>query len=159
MGASFSFLSNILSGGVLGLPFCFHRCGLGLGMALLLAVLATQTLTLKWLLYASLLHRRATYEELAECALGRAARPLCLACVLFLQFGCLVAFLAILADLVSASVSPIIPPGAEVGRAEYMIVIVLGVLLPLCLLVRSEEALSRTSIFSVVFLCGFTTAT
>jgi amino acid permease len=46
-----------------------------------------------------------------------------------------------------------------VGRAEYMIVIVLGVLLPLCLLVRSEEALSRTSIFSVIFLCGFTTAT
>ena len=159
LGTSFSFLSNILSGGVLGLPFCFHRCGLGLGTGLLAAVLATQTLTLKMLLYASLLHRRASYEELAECALGRAARPLCLACVLFLQFGCLVAFLAILADLVSASVSPIIPPGAEVGRAEYMVVIVLGVLLPLCLLVRSEEALSRTSIFSVVFLCGFTTAT
>jgi amino acid permease len=159
LGTSFSFLSNILSGGVLGLPFCFQRCGLGLGAGLLVAVLATQTVTLKMLLYASLLHRRASYEELAECALGRAARPVCLACVLFLQFGCLVAFLAILADLVSASVSPIIPPGAEVGRAEYMVVIVLGVLLPLCLLVRSEEALSRTSIFSVVFLCGFTTAT
>jgi hypothetical protein len=38
-------------------------------------------------------------------------------------------------------------------------VIVVGVLLPLCLLVRSEEAMSRTSIFSVVFLCGFTAAT
>ena len=159
LGASFAVLSNILSGGVLGLPFCFHRCGLGLATGLLVAVLATQTLTLKWLLYASLLHRRASYEELAECALGRAARPVCLACVLFLQFGCLVAFLAILADLVSASVSPIIPPGAEVGRAEYMVVIVLGVLLPLCLLVRSEEALSRSSIFSVIFLCGFTSAT
>jgi amino acid permease len=159
LGTSFNFLSNILSGGVLGVPFCFHRCGLGLGGALLAAVLATQVFTLRLLLYASRLRDRATYEDLAEDALGRAARPACLACVLSLQFGCLVAYLAILADLVSATVSPIIPPGAEVGRSEYMGIIVVGVLLPLCLLVRSEEAMSRTSIFSVVFLCGFTAAT
>ncbi len=81
---------------MLGVPFCFHRCGLALGGALLAGVLCTQVFTLRLLLYASRLRDRATYEDLAEDALGRAARPACLACVLSLQFGCLVAYLAIL---------------------------------------------------------------
>jgi amino acid permease len=94
-------------------------------------VLGSQLFTLRQLLFASALRGRASYEDLAESALGHAARPACLACVLCLQFGCLVAYLDGLADLVSATVSPIIPPGAQVGRAEYMGAIVLGVLLPL----------------------------
>ncbi len=157
LAATFTLLSNILTG-VLGLPFCFAHCGMLLGCALVAAVAASQVFTMRQLLYASAVHGLASFDELAEWALGRAARPLCLACVLALQFGCLVAFLGVLADVLSASVSPLVPPGADVGRADYMASLVL-VLLPLCVLAREETTVARASVVSVVFLCGFTAAT
>lgn len=158
-GAAFSFLGNVLSSSVLGLPSCFRRCGWLLATLLLVGVAATQMFTLKALVFVSALRQRGSYEGLTEASLGRAARVACTLCVLLLQAGSLVALLELLADLLVASVSPLMPPGADVGRVHVMSALCFGVLLPLCALVRGEEAMSQASVVSVVFLCGFTAAT
>lgn len=69
VGATFSFVSNIISGGVLGFPFCFSRCGLVLGTLLLVCTALSQAFTLKQLVYASTVTRTNSFEE------ARARRP------------------------------------------------------------------------------------
>lgn len=72
LGATFSFVSNIISGGVLGFPFCFSRCGLVLGTLLLVCTALSQTFTLKQLVYASTVTRTNSFEEVRLVAKPRA---------------------------------------------------------------------------------------
>lgn len=65
LGATFSFISNIISGGVLGFPFCFSRCGLVLGTVLLVCTALSQTFTLKQLVYAATVTRSNSVEEVS----------------------------------------------------------------------------------------------
>jgi len=147
---TFTLLSNVLTG-VLGLPFVFAHCGVGLGALLLLLVAASQVFTLKQLVYCAAVLDVTSYDELVVRSLGRWGRPLSLACTVALQQGCLVAFYDILADMAAASVSPLFP-GADLRRGELMTAIVLlllmcvhhqVLLLPLRLLTRRPGRSAR----------------
>ncbi|KAF6250067.1 hypothetical protein COO60DRAFT_912483 [Scenedesmus sp. NREL 46B-D3] len=57
---------------------------------------------------------------IAESALGRGGRTLLELCIAAMNLGALVAFLDILADVLSAVAGTIIPPGAEPSRHAYI---------------------------------------
>lgn len=161
IGATFSFISNIISGGVLGFPFCYSRCGLVLGTVLLVCTALSQTFTLKQLVYASTVTRSRSFEEvrtakrfahafsppqlafhpapasmrwptlsplspkfpwlaqLVSLTTGRAGGVLCMFCVMALQVGYLVAYLAVLADIASSTASARARTHASQPRARF----------------------------------------
>lgn len=95
---------------------------------------------------------RKTYEGIAEAALGRRGRRVVEICIAAMNLGALVAFLDILADVLSAVAGTIIPPGAEPSRSAYLTgVTVLGAL-PVSLVVRDHALIAAMSNASVVYV-------
>ena len=72
------------------------------------------------LLYCSQLTTKSSYEEMAEQALGPIGRRIVEVCTAALNMGALVAYLNILADVLSSVAGTIIPPGAEPSRSVYL---------------------------------------
>ncbi len=116
-----NFVNCILGAGVLGYPYCFKSCGLVLATAMMLACLAASRFSYQLLLYCSQLSNKRSYEELAEQAIGRVGKQLVETCTAATNMGCVVAYLNILADVLSSVAGTIIPPGAEPSRSVYLI--------------------------------------
>jgi len=113
-------INCILGAGVLGYPFCFRSCGSVLASCIMLVSLAACRFSYHLLLYCSQLTTRNTYEDMAEQALGRIGRKIVEVCTAALNLGALVAYLNILADVISSVAGTIIPPGAEPSRSVYL---------------------------------------
>ncbi len=110
----------ILGAGVLGYPFCFKSCGYLLATCIMLVSLLVCRFSYQLLLYCSQLSPRRSFEELAEQALGPVGRKTIEVCTAALNLGALVAYLNILADVLSSVAGTIIPPGAEPSRSGYL---------------------------------------
>ena len=110
----------LLGAGVLGYPFCFRSCGSVLASCIMLVSLAACRFSYQLLLYCSQLSTRRSYEEMAEQALGPNGRKIIEICTAALNMGALVAYLNILADVLSSVAGTIIPPGAEPSRSGYL---------------------------------------
>ena len=110
----------ILGAGVLGYPFCFKSCGFVLGTLMMLVTLAATRISYQLLLYCSQLSGRRTYEGIAEQSMGKRGRLILELFTAALNLGCIVAYLNILADILSSVAGTIIPPGAEPSRSAYL---------------------------------------
>lgn len=118
--STLNLLNCILGAGILGYPYCFKSCGVVLGTLLLLVSVAASRFSYSLLLYSSQISNKRTYEELAEQAVGRAGRQIVVLCTAAINLGCIVAYLNILADVLSSVAGTIIPPGAEPSRNSYI---------------------------------------
>ncbi|PNH09218.1 putative sodium-coupled neutral amino acid transporter 10 [Tetrabaena socialis] len=145
----------ILGAGVLGYPFCFRSCGLLLGSLLMVVSLVATRFSYDLLLYCSQISNKKTYEELAEQAIGKAGRQIVELCTAALNLGCIVAYLNILADVLSAVAGTIIPPGAEPSRNAYITGVSIFGALPVALVVRDHATIATFSMASVGFVILF----
>lgn len=110
----------LLGAGVLGYPYCFKSCGLLLASAVMVVTLVACRVSYRLLLHASHLSGKRTYEGVAESALGKLGRPLVELCTAALNLGAIVAYLNILADVLSSVAGTLIPPGAEPSRSAFV---------------------------------------
>ncbi|WIA41982.1 hypothetical protein OEZ86_009284 [Tetradesmus obliquus] len=145
----------VLGAGALGYPFCFKECGLVLATLIMFVTLVATRISYQLLLHCGQLCTRRTYEGIAESALGRGGRTLLELCIAAMNLGALVAFLDILADVLSAVAGTIIPPGAEPSRHAYITGVTVVGALPVCLVVRDHALIAALSNASVVFVVIF----
>ncbi|KAK9802660.1 hypothetical protein WJX73_002230, partial [Symbiochloris irregularis] len=153
--AIFNMVNAVLGAGVLGYPFCFRSCGIGLAALLVLGCWGASYFSMRLLLLSAHLVGARTYEDLVRILLGRTGQQALTVCVVSLNLGCLVAYVNILADVLSSVAGSIIPPGAEPSRNALLAGITLFAVLPVALVVRSPEVLARVSQASVAFVFGF----
>lgn len=132
--ACFNMVNFILGAGVLGYPFCYKACGLVLATLLILICLIAAQLSMRLLLMSSQMSGKRTYEELARLCFGKPGQRAMSTCVFMLNLGALVAYVNILADVLSSVAGSIIPPGAEPSRNIIMAGVKIGACLTLCYL-------------------------
>jgi sodium-coupled neutral amino acid transporter 10 len=145
----------VLGAGALGYPFCFKECGLLLATIIMFATLVATRISYQLLLYCAQLSGRKSYESIAEYALGRTGRQIVEFCIALMNLGALVAFLDILADVLSSVAGTIIPPGAEPSRHAYITGVTLVGALPISLIVREPSLIANMSNAAVVFVVVF----
>ncbi|EFN58068.1 hypothetical protein CHLNCDRAFT_142340 [Chlorella variabilis] len=148
-------VTAVLGAGVLGFPFCFKTCGLGLAVVLVLVTLAAAELSMRLLLMSSQLTGKRSYEELARHTYGRAGQAAVDSCIIAMNVGSVVAYLNILTDTISSVAGTVIPPGAEPSRNMMLGVVTMAGCLPVALLVKSAQLLTAVSSLSMVFLLFF----
>lgn len=148
-------VTAVLGAGVLGFPFCFKTCGLGLAILLVLVTLAAAELSMRLLLMSSQLTGKRSYEELARHSYGRLGQWAVDSCVIAMNVGSVVAYLNILTDTISSVAGTVIPPGAEPSRNIMLGVVTMAGVLPVALFVRSGQLLSAVNSVSMVFLLFF----
>ncbi|KAG2489705.1 hypothetical protein HYH03_011812 [Edaphochlamys debaryana] len=153
--STLNLVNCILGAGVLGYPFCFKSCGLLLGTVLMLVSVLASRFSYDLLLYCSQISNKRTYEEVAEQALGKAGRQIVELCTAALNMGCIVAYLNILADVLSSVAGTIIPPGAEPSRNAYILGVSLFGAFPVALWVRDHATIATFSMASVGFVILF----
>ena len=113
-----------------------------------LSLLNACRLSYSLLLYCSQLSNRRTYEELAEQALGPTGKKIVEICTAALNLGCMVAYLNILADVLSSVAGTIIPPGAEPSRSVYLAGVTLFGAFPVAMIVRDHHVVAgKLSLF------------
>lgn len=79
-----------------------------------------------------------------------------MACLFTLNLGCLVAYVNILADVLSSVAGSIIPPGAESSRDLLLISVCVLAVLPVSMAVRTSDLMASISTASLAFLGFFT---
>ena len=105
---------------MLGYPYCFKSCGVVLATVIMVVSLVACRLSYQLLLHCSQITNLKSYEEMAERALGKLGRQVVELCTAALNLGCVVAYINILADVLSAVAGTIIPPAAEPSRTVYI---------------------------------------
>lgn len=153
--AVFTLINGILGGGILGYPFAFRQCGLGVATGLLLLCFCACQMSMQLLLASSQLSNRRSIEDLATHCFGRPGRLAVQFCIFSLNMGALVAYTNILADVLSSVAGTVVPPGAEPSRNVLMAGITFLAALPTALLVRSPAVLAVVSQVSVWFVIIF----
>jgi hypothetical protein len=149
-------INCLLGAGVLGFPYCFKSCGLVLASCIMLVSLLACRFSYSLLLYCSQLSSKRTYEELTEQALGPMGKKTVEICTAALNLGCMVAYLNILADVLSSVAGTIIPPGAEPSRSVYLAGVTLFGAFPVAMIVRDHHVVQAFSAASVGFILIFT---
>lgn len=81
--------------------------------------------------------------------MGTTGTLLVKACSFGVNFGCIVAFINIISDVLSSVAGSVIPPGAEPTRQAIMTALVLGGMIPLSVFLNSSAALGHVSLTSV----------
>ena len=114
--ALFNLVNGVLGVGVLGYPYSFKECGVLLGTVIVLSCLAVCLFSVRLLLISSHLSGQKSFEDIAAAALGSPGRLLVKVCIVAVNLGALVAYLNIIADVLSSVAGTIIPPGAEPSR-------------------------------------------
>jgi len=153
--STLNLVTCVLGAGALGYPFCFKECGLLLATIIMFVTLVATRISYQLLLYCAQLSGRKSYESIAEHALGKTGRQIVELCIAAMNLGALVAFLDILADVLSAVAGTIIPPGAEPSRHAYITGVTLVGALPISLLVREPSVIANMSNAAVVFVVVF----
>ncbi|KAJ9516084.1 hypothetical protein QJQ45_024517 [Haematococcus lacustris] len=110
----------IVGAGVLGYPYCFKSSGYMLATVIMLVCLVACRFSYQLMLYCTQLTSRRTFEDMAEQATGQLGKLTITLCVAALNLGSIVAYLNILADVLSSVAGTIIPPGAEPSRSVFL---------------------------------------
>ncbi|GAX76712.1 hypothetical protein CEUSTIGMA_g4158.t1 [Chlamydomonas eustigma] len=142
-------INCILGAGVLGYPYCFKSCGYVLATCMMLVSLLACRFSFQLLLYCCQLSPKRSLEELVEQALGTVGRKVVEVCTAALNMGALVAYLNILADVLSSVAGTIIPPGAEPSRSVYLAGVTICGAFPVAMIVRDHKVVAAFSTASV----------
>ena len=148
-------LNAVMGAGIVGHPFCFRSCGLGLAFTLVLITVIAAEFSMHHLLLAAHISGKRSYEELARHSFGAVGQGLVNACITVMNLGSLVAYLNLVSDTFSLVAGTIVPPGAEPSRTAILSGITVCAALPLALYVRSPRVLASVSQASVGFLLLF----
>ncbi|GFH10522.1 putative sodium-coupled neutral amino acid transporter 10, partial [Haematococcus lacustris] len=145
----------IVGAGVLGYPYCFKSSGYMLATVIMLVCLVACRFSYQLMLYCTQLTSRRTFEDMAEQATGQLGKLTITLCVAALNLGSIVAYLNILADVLSSVAGTIIPPGAEPSRSVFLAGVTLFGALPVALIVRDHHVMASFSMASVGFIVLF----
>uniref|UniRef100_A0A7S0RDG9 Amino acid transporter transmembrane domain-containing protein n=1 Tax=Chlamydomonas leiostraca TaxID=1034604 RepID=A0A7S0RDG9_9CHLO len=145
----------ILGAGLVALPFCYLSCGLVLATVLMVVCGLACRFSYALLLYCRTLSNKKSFEDMADEAVGPWGRQAVRWSEAALNLGTCVAYLNILADVMSSVAGTLIPPGAEPSRAEYMAGVTVLAALPAALIVRDPQTISALSTAAVAFLFVF----
>jgi amino acid permease len=149
-------VNSVVGAGVLGFPFCFKTCGLMLAAVLVLITLIASEVSMHFLLLASQITERRSYESLAFAALGGAMGQRAVeACIIVMNAGALVAFLNILCDVFSLLAGSVVPPGAEPSRTMTLILVTFMCGIPVVAYSRNPRILSLANRASMAFMLVF----
>jgi len=155
--ALWSLIATIIGGGVLALPLSMQKCGLVVGATTMILAAFLNDFTLDILVACARRTGTSSYEEVAQKSYGLGARLftiLVLVCMLWLVN---VAYIIIVADLISPVVTILMPPGAQMAGNLIRLAVKIAAccaIAPLCYS-RTMNALrfmSIVSVISVVFL-------
>lgn len=149
-------VNSVVGAGVLGFPFCFKTCGLTLAAVLVLITLIASEVSMHFLLLASQITERRSYESLAFAALGGTIGQRAVeACIIVMNAGALVAFLNILCDVFSLLAGSVVPPGAEPSRTMTLVFVTLMCGIPVAAYSRNSKILSLANRASMTFMLVF----
>lgn len=147
--AIFNLVCTMCGGGMLSLPFAFRSCGLLLGGAILLVSGLASAFSIELLIACSRADGSDTYEQVMASALGPWARQVCGLMLFVLTFLCAVAYLVLIADLVSPVLTWCCFDVTYAYRSVLMSVVMV-LITPMCL----SASLSALRILNVFGLCA-----
>ena len=150
-GSIANLCSATLGAGVLALPFAIANAGIGFGILLLLLAAVSTVLSIDMLVLSCAKAKRNSYEELTVLLFGSLMGNVVEGCILFFCFGCCVAYIVAVGDILEQGVlGPLqyynIP--SFVNRESLMILFWTLVMFPLSLYERINE-LRFASLFGV----------
>eukprot|EP00873_Tetraselmis_striata_P002251 jgi/Tetstr1/422515/TSEL_001276.t1 len=152
----FNMVNACLAIGLLGFPYCFKSCGVLLTALLMVMACSISIFSTSTLLLAAQLCGKRSYEELAAQTFGVAGRWAVMTCLFVLNLGCLVAYINILADVLSSVAGSVIPPGAEPSRNMLLVAVCMLAVLPVSMAVRTSDMMASVSTLSIAFIAIFT---
>lgn len=130
---------------IVGYPYCFRSCGLGLALALIIIVLWAAELSMQFLLISTHFVGKKTYQELASYALGRPGKASVNGAIWIMNFSTLVAYLNLVTDMFSSISGSLIPPALEPSRQATLFCIILCAAWPLSIFIRNPKVLAIIS--------------
>ena len=130
---------------IVGYPYCFRSCGLGLALALILIVLWAAELSMQFLLISTHFVGKKTYQELASFALGRPGKASVNGAIWIMNFSTLVAYLNLVTDMFSSISGSLIPPALEPSRQTTLFCIIVCAAWPLSIFIRNPKVLAIIS--------------
>ena len=157
-GAVANLCSATLGAGVLSLPCAIKRCGVLPGLVLLALAAAATVVSIDMIVDAAARTGRTTYEDITRRLLGRRALVIVEAAIFAFCFGCAVAYVVAVGDILQRGILDVFVPTGRlpsfVTREFAMVVFWLIVMLPLSLLERIDHLrfASVVGVGSVAFL-------
>jgi len=151
----FNLCSATLGAGALSLPYAFKQSGLIPGIILLWLGGAATDFSIKLLIKARDASGARSYEDLTVQVLGQRVGVIMELCVIIFCFGCAVAYLIAVGDILEGLIGNATIFGIAISRLEGVIAVFLFVMLPLSLLdsvndLRFPSLLGVCSIFFLV---------
>eukprot|EP00210_Caulerpa_lentillifera_P000183 g178.t1 len=152
----FNLVNGILGVGILGFPYAFKMCGIGLASIFVFLIMVVTLYSCEILLVSCQISGKKNYEDLAFFAYGSWGRSCIHFCVLMINLGAMVSYLNVLADVLSSVSGTLIPPGLEPSRTEVLIGITVLAILPIAVFVQDTASLACVSVGSVSIIFIFT---
>ena len=147
-------INSIIGVSVLAMPFCLKKCGLILGLSLLIGMSWLTYISCNMLVTSAVAKRRRTYEYLAFYTVGPTGKFAVELSMIGLMLGTCVAFYVIIGDLATAILQEQVDATPEQLRTLVIIFCALCIALPLGLM-KNLSALGFIGMFSMAFYCLF----
>uniref|UniRef100_H2ZND4 Amino acid transporter transmembrane domain-containing protein n=1 Tax=Ciona savignyi TaxID=51511 RepID=H2ZND4_CIOSA len=147
-------VNSIIGVSVLAMPFCMKKCGLILGIGLLLGAAWLTNISCNMLVAAAQVKRRRTYEYLAFYTIGGSGKFVVELSMIGLMLGTCVAFYVIIGDLATGILSTMVEGNHQHLRTFVIIFCGLCIALPLGLM-KNLSSLSSIGMFSLIFYMSF----
>jgi len=149
-GAIANLCSATLGAGVLSLPFALSKCGIASGLVLLLLAAAATITSIDIIVRTCHSLKLYSYEEITLQLLGKKATYVVEASIFVFCFGCAVAYVVAVGDILQQGVigvfEPVLP--SYVTREFCMVLFWGGIMLPLSLL-EKIDSLRFASLFGI----------
>ncbi|XP_076815866.1 uncharacterized protein LOC143461847 [Clavelina lepadiformis] len=147
-------VNSIIGVSVLAMPFCMKKCGLLLGLGLLIGMSWLTYISCNMLVQSAVYKKRRTYEYLAFYTIGPSGKFLVELSMIGLMLGTCVAFYVIIGDLATQILSNFVGASAIQLRTYAIVFCALCVALPLGLM-KNLSVLGFIGFFSLIFYCIF----
>ena len=143
-------INSIIGVSVLAMPFCLKKCGLILGVSLIIGMSWLTYISCNMLVTAAVAKRRRTYEYLAFYTIGPTGKFAVELSMIGLMLGTCVAFYVIIGDLATAILQEKVEANPEQLRTYVIVFCALCIALPLGLM-KNLSVLGFIGVFSMVF--------
>lgn len=150
-----SLVNGILGVGILGFPYAFKQCGLILAFLVIISIFCVCLFSTRLLLYCSQMCGKNSYEDIAYFTFGKTGRSIVHISILSVNFGAMVMYLNVIADVLSSFSGTIIPPGLDSMRSMIIIGTTIFAAIPISLLIQDADSMAFVSKLTVYFLFIF----
>ena len=147
---------TLMGAGILAFPYAFSLVGLNLGLIITLISLLCGIYALRLLIRLAFTLNVNSYEELGSIIYAKHGANIVALLMFILTFGCLVAYLDIIADASTFALDSLLDDNDHFyAKREFILIISLTfILIPLCLL-KNISQLEKASYIAVGILCIF----